>query len=64
MDGVRLGEGRREEKRGTEERKKKLKRIGTERRRSDPGTSLCRCYAFGSREQRDDEDQALTLKGH
>jgi hypothetical protein len=43
----------------------KWKQIGTEKRRkNDPETSRCRCYAFGSREQRDDEDQALTLKGH
>jgi hypothetical protein len=33
------------------------------KRKSDTETSRCRCYAFGSREQRDDEDQALTSKG-
>ena len=62
MDEGRLGEEQRGEKMGKGGRNRKLKRIETERRKSGPETSRCQCYGFGSREQRDEDDQAL--KGH
>ena len=61
MDEGRLEGGQRKEKMEKAGMNKEWKRRETERRKkSDPETSRCRCYAFGSKEQRDDEDQALT----